>query len=549
MKLNPHSLRALSLLAALIPLAAFAAASDPAKPQDTAAPTPEAALHEIGAPADASVTPTPTPAAKHAHNDNVSIIVHQEDDGENRVSVSDSTYVGPEETIPGNAVAVLGSVKVDGTVNGNSVAVMGSNTINGTVHGNAVCVLGGIKLGPNAHVDGNVVAVVGTVSKAPGAFVGGHVVKQGGGVDFSDDSGAYSWWERAARRGRPIAFGPHLHLFWLLSICTVALYVLLALAFPGGVTKCGETLAHRPGITVLTGVLGIIALPVVFILLLITVVGIPIAFVVLPIGVVAAVMFGKAALYALIGRSVLGKQAHPAMAVLLGVAIIILFLLVPLLGGIIWIVLGFLGYACALTTLFTPKPRPASPPGTPPVGTSPGAPVSPASGVPPAAMGLVASAPEAAAAPAQPAMPADQVPPVLTPPLVPPPLARVSEAALPRAGFWIRMVALILDVVLIGIVTNMHDLFPVALATYAAILWKLRGATVGDIIFGLKVVRVDGAPMEWVTVVVRALACFFSIIVVGLGFIWIAFDREKQGWHDKIAGTVVVRHPRSPSLV
>ena len=47
--------------------------------------------------------------------------------------------------------------------------------------------------------------------------------------------------------------------------------------------------------------------------------------------------------------------------------------------------------------------------------------------------------------------------------------------------------------------------------------------------------------MEWVTVVVRALACFFSIIVVGLGFIWIAFDREKQGWHDKIAG-----HGRRP---
>jgi uncharacterized RDD family membrane protein YckC len=54
--------------------------------------------------------------------------------------------------------------------------------------------------------------------------------------------------------------------------------------------------------------------------------------------------------------------------------------------------------------------------------------------------------------------------------------------------------------------------------------------------------------VDWVTVIVRALACFFSIVAAGLGFIWIAFDREKQGWHDKIAGTVVVRLPRA-SLV
>jgi uncharacterized RDD family membrane protein YckC len=98
-------------------------------------------------------------------------------------------------------------------------------------------------------------------------------------------------------------------------------------------------------------------------------------------------------------------------------------------------------------------------------------------------------------------------------------------------------------------VTHMNDWFLPALALYGALLWKLRGATIGGIIFGLKVVRLDSRPSEWVTVVVRALACFFSLIVIGLGFIWIAFDPEKQGWHDKIAGTVVVRMPRGVSLV
>jgi uncharacterized RDD family membrane protein YckC len=55
--------------------------------------------------------------------------------------------------------------------------------------------------------------------------------------------------------------------------------------------------------------------------------------------------------------------------------------------------------------------------------------------------------------------------------------------------------------------------------------------------------------MDWPTAVVRALSCFLSAVVAGLGFLWIAFDGDKQGWHDKIAGTVVVRVPKGRSLV
>jgi uncharacterized RDD family membrane protein YckC len=147
---------------------------------------------------------------------------------------------------------------------------------------------------------------------------------------------------------------------------------------------------------------------------------------------------------------------------------------------------------------------------------------------------------------------AESAPPAISAPVaeaLPPPLAAVADAGLPRAGFWIRMVALLIDAILVGIVTQMHHLFLPALALYGAVLWKLRGATIGGIIFGLKVVRSDGNPSDWVTMFVRALACFFSLIVVGLGFFWIAFDPEKQAWHDKIAGTVVVRLPKGVSLV
>jgi uncharacterized RDD family membrane protein YckC len=210
---------------------------------------------------------------------------------------------------------------------------------------------------------------------------------------------------------------------------------------------------------------------------------------------------------------------------------------------VLWLVVAFLGFACVLTTLFTygrsappaaatAAPATAAPPVVPP---------------PSPAVPLAGEAAPAAAGPA----PEAPTPPTLAAaaPALPHALTAAEESGLPRAGFWVRMVALLIDVVLVGVVTQMHHLFLPCLAVYGAILWKLRGATVGGIIFGLKVVRVDGKPSEWVTMIVRALACFFSLIVVGLGFLWIAFDPEKQGWHDKIAGTVVVKLPKGVSLV
>jgi uncharacterized RDD family membrane protein YckC len=122
------------------------------------------------------------------------------------------------------------------------------------------------------------------------------------------------------------------------------------------------------------------------------------------------------------------------------------------------------------------------------------------------------------------------------------------SSALPRAGFWIRMAALVIDTVLVGVllgVVHHHgDFFLVVLAIYGAIMWKLRGSTVGGIVFDLQVVRLDDRPIGWETAIVRALGCFLSLVVVGLGFFWIAFDHGKQAWHDKIAGTVVVRVPK-----
>ena len=85
----------------------------------------------------------------------------------------------------------------------------------------------------------------------------------------------------------------------------------------------------------------------------------------------------------------------------------------------------------------------------------------------------------------------------------------------------------------------------VLLAAYGAVMWKVRGWTVG----GMGVRSARGQARRTAggleTAIVRALGCFLSMAVVGLGFFWIAFDDAKQAWHDKIAGTVVVRAARS----
>ena len=96
------------------------------------------------------------------------------------------------------------------------------------------------------------------------------------------------------------------------------------------------------------------------------------------------------------------------------------------------------------------------------------------------------------------------------------------------------MAALLLDALLVGILIDLlHHLFNLellVLAVYGAAMWKLRGSTIGGIVFDLQVVRQDGREIDWATAIVRALACFLSLAAAGLGFIWIAFDDGKQAF-------------------
>jgi uncharacterized RDD family membrane protein YckC len=437
-------------------------------------------------------------------------------------------------------VSILGNTRTKGTVSRNAVAVLGDTYVDGKVEGDAVAVGGSIELGPHAEVGGKVVSVLGSIRRDPAAIVHGGSNSILGG-EVGDMSWLQIWVHHCLLYLRPLALAPGLGWAWGLALGFLAFYTCLALLFRTAVSDCVRTFEAQPGQAVLAALIAMLLTPVLLTLLCVTVIGIA----VVPFAVVAlfcAGLFGKAVMLAWVGGRVTGRAttgafSHPAAAVLVGGVLVTASYLVPVLGFLVYKLLGFLGFGVVVYSLILgARSRHTAK----------------------APAGMTASDDTAAAggaAFAGGAAPADSPPgPSVPPPGTPPrPTAIPPEVltSLPRAGFWIRMAALLVDLVLTGVTLSvMNHVFHfhlIVLAAYGAIMWKMRGSTVGGLVFDLRVVRADGRPMEWETAIVRALGCFLSLAVAGLGFIWISFDSANQAWHDKIAGTIVVRVPKGSS--
>ena len=71
------------------------------------------------------------------------------------------------------------------------------------------------------------------------------------------------------------------------------------------------------------------------------------------------------------------------------------------------------------------------------------------------------------------------------------------------------------------------------------------GRSVGKVALGLRTVTVDeGTPPGWARGLLRTIGYGLSTVPLGLGFLWAAWDKHGQAWHDKMAGTIVVRTGR-----
>lgn len=448
-----------------------------------------------------------------------------------------------EGEVRDEVAAIIGDVSMNGSAR-EAVAIMGDVTINGTVRGDVVAVLGSVQLGPEARVEGEIVSILGKVERAPGSVVARNVHQISPvGVDLPAIDGLRAWFRHCFAWGRPLAIAENLEWAWFVAGAFLGFYLLLSLVFGRGVAACAQTLEKSPGLTLATSVLTVLLLPILTVLLSITVVG-PLL---LALAAFGGTLFGKAAFLAWIGRRVTGSPGvrAPVVATLVGGLVLTIFYVIPIVGILMWKLTGILGLGMLVYTIIgaIQRERPAKPQRLPAsdMSTIPAAPVATLRTAEPAAGAssfFAAQAPEGAAgqATAEGASIPHQ--------------AALPFSSLPRAGFWLRMAATVLDVILVALVTSMFSAaFVPVLALYCFGLWAFKATTIGGIICGLKVVRVDDRPMDWKVALVRCLAAFLSFVVAGLGFIWVAFDPESQSWHDKIAGTTIVRVPKGVPLI
>lgn len=70
--------------------------------------------------------------------------------------------------------------------------------------------------------------------------------------------------------------------------------------------------------------------------------------------------------------------------------------------------------------------------------------------------------------------------------------------------------------------------------------WAKSGQTVGKAVMDIRIVKTDGSRLSLGQALLRYIGYLISGAALSLGFLWLAFDRKRQGWHDKIAGTYVL---------
>jgi uncharacterized RDD family membrane protein YckC len=143
-----------------------------------------------------------------------------------------------------------------------------------------------------------------------------------------------------------------------------------------------------------------------------------------------------------------------------------------------------------------------------------------------------------------------------------------ADETVEYAGFWVRLWASLVDTVIYLLLTAPPliaiygwEYFDFDDETYGFVagpadvliswiipmlatiwLWMKYRATPGKMLFSLQIVKADtGAALTLKESVIRYFGYYLAAIPLFIGFFWVAFDKRKQGWHDKIAGTVVVR--------
>lgn len=455
---------------------------------------------------------------------------------------------------------------------GEVVVILGTAVIEGRVDRDVVVVLGTLRLGPTADIGHGVVAAGSSAVVESGARVGREFVVAGGHLDAPADfrparesvviglpgingqlEAVATWLTHGLLWGRLVV--PGLGWMWVAIAAVVAVYLLCNLLFANAVVACRQAIAERPLSAALVGLLVLVLLGPASFVLSVSVIGIP----VIPFllcGVVIAAVLGKIGLTRWIGSSLVpeseeGGRLESIRSFAIGTAVILAAYMVPLLGIVVWAVGGVVGLGAATLALssgwrrenrrhvsFRMSDAPSAV-STPLV--YPERPYEPA-GVPvpyPPVEPFPSEGASASAAPV-PDMPGASTS-----------SSHPSIVSMPKAPFLDRLAAFALDVLLVSLAYAFFGpyggarIFFLWLLVYHIVAWALKGTTVGGMICNLRVVRVDGGPLSFGDTLIRGLSSIFSIAALGIGCLWILRDPDNQAWHDRFAGTYVVKVPRN----
>ena len=443
----------------------------------------------------------------------------------------DNIRIGSDESTR-NAVVIAGTIHVEGEITGDLVVVGGSADIDGYVGGNVFIVGGSANFGPRSEVRGDTVLLGGPFKVDPEALFRGQQTEVLLPWLLPAFTSLQTLLGSTLLLARPLA--PGLSVTWWLvgGLFLVNLMVLLLLP---RVAVCSvEALTRSPVTAFLVGLCIMLLFGPLLVLLVVSGFGILLLPFLLCLAL-ATILLGKVAVYTSAGAKIVGSVGNrrevPLFAFFVGSVGFLIAYFIPVIGfmtvGLV-IPLGIGAVILAGCNAFRGE-------------------VPPRSDAPKATVAMTDSNDDVRdstkhsdAAFSESEMASLEL--------------GASDSEFERVGFWPRIVATLLDVLLVGLVFGLvvgdsgpgtTRLLFFSWFVYHLVMLVLGGATFGAYFMGLRCVTLDGGSLTWGTAAIRAFGSVLSFVALLIGFFWASWSQARQSWHDMIAGTTIVRVPRA----
>jgi hypothetical protein len=260
-----------------------------------------------------------------------------------RVTLGDRMIIPADTVHRGSITSIAGTLDVLGRVTGDIVVVGGDFNLDGTVGGEVVAVLSDVTLSESTRIEGSLVAVAGSMDD-PGASIGRDRVNIPLGLTLPG-------------LGHPLEILISIFLWWILLGLILMFFAVLVLAalVPERVELLAEEFPARwPAALFLGLAFSVLGMPLIYVLLALSLIGIPL----IPFAFFTYVVLkwmGIAGIFMFVGQklgSLAGRRITLLPAVLLGFLVFGLIKLIPVVGFLVWLILGWLGIGLILLTRF-----------------------------------------------------------------------------------------------------------------------------------------------------------------------------------------------------